>query len=166
MHLRTLLPVLFSLAGIFSILAPIISPSEDEATYVATGKNIFSYELNGASTENTPLVAEVVHENNLFHLALWMGADRNDHITFVLKETEITERAYELDDQNKRYLSFEFHSLNCTYTADEYISGLLMIHAYDRERHLIAGSFELMAFSDDCNELVRVRNGKFDATFK
>lgn len=166
MHLRTLLPVLFSVAGIITILPFIGSAdSKETSTFIPSGANTYSYELNSQPVSDTHLRAEVVHENNLFHLVLWMGSDRQDRITFVLKETEISERAYELDDQNKRYLSFEFHSLNCTYTADEDISGLLMIHAYDRERHLIAGSFEFMAFSDDCHELVRMRNGKFDASF-
>ncbi|HNV29359.1 MAG TPA: DUF6252 family protein [Cyclobacteriaceae bacterium] len=167
MHLRTILPVLFSIAGIFSILVPFIGSGEaDDPINIPSGGNTFSYELNSQPvSDNTFLSAEVVHENNLFHLTLWMGANRQDRITFVLKETEITEGVYELDDQNKRYLSFEFQSVNCTYTADESISGVLMINDYDRERQLIRGSFEFMAISDNCNELVRVRNGKFDATY-
>lgn len=164
MHLRTILPVLFSIAGIFSILAPFIGSREaDDPINIPSGGNTFSYELNEQKAlENIDLRAELVYENNLFHLILRMGQDR---ITFVLKDTEIRKGAYELDDQNKRYLSFEFQSVNCTYTADETISGVLMIHDYDRERHLITGSFEFMAFSDNCNELVRVRNGNFDATY-
>jgi len=167
MHLRILLPLFFSVAGVFTILVPLISFPDSDQTSIpdASGANIYSYELNGQAIENTHLSAAIVHEDNLFHLTLWLQPDRQDRVTFVLKDSEITEGAYALDDQNNRYLSFEFHSLNCTYTADEYISGLLMIHSYDRERHLIAGSFEFMAFSDTCNELVRVRNGKFDATY-
>jgi hypothetical protein len=167
MHLRTIFPVLFSIAGIFTILVPILGGTEvDDSATIATGDNSYSYELNGQKVfADTPLRAEVVHKNNLFHLTLWLGAERQDRLTFVLKDTEVAEGVYDLDAPEKRYMSFELHTLNCTYTPDEYLSGLLMIHAYDRELQLIAGSFEFLAFSDDCNELVRVRNGIFDAAY-
>jgi hypothetical protein len=167
MHLRTLLPLLLSVAGIFVIL-PIIGNStktNDTSRHgMPSGTNTFSYLLNEKSIiGNTHLVAEVVHEPDLFYLTLWLGEDLQDRITFVLKEEEITTKAYVLDDPERRYASFELQTANCTYTADEFFSGLLMIHSYDRERHLIAGSFELMAFSDGCQEIIRLREGMFDA---
>lgn len=168
MHLRTLLPLLLSVAGIFIIIVPIIGSAETTDTSIhgkPLGSNTFSCALNEKSIQNTQLVAEVVHEPDLFHLTLWLGEARQDRITFVIKEEAITSKAYVLDDPHRRYVSFEFQTVNCTYTADELFSGLLMIHAYDRERHLIAGSFELMAFSDGCQEIVRLREGTFDATY-
>lgn len=167
MHLRTLFPLLLSVAGIFIIIIPIIGSTEAPDSFspgMSLGANTFSYSLNEISVENT-LVADVVHEPGLFHLTLWLGEDRQNRVTFVLKEEEITTKAYALDDPERRYASFELQAATCTYTADEFFSGLLMIHAYDRERHLITGSFELMAFSDSCQEIVRIRDGMFDATY-
>jgi hypothetical protein len=94
-----------------------------------------------------------------------MGEGRKNRITFVLKDEEISERAFDLDDSNKRYLTFSFHQMMCTYTSDEYYNGMLMINTYNKEKRIIAGSFEFIAFSDACNELVRVEDGQFDATF-
>jgi hypothetical protein len=88
-----------------------------------------------------------------------------DRITFVLKEEEIKETTYELDHPSKRYLSFLFHGKECTYASDDYYTGMLMIHKYDTINKIIAGSFEFMAHSDECNELIRVNNSNFDATY-
>ena len=80
-------------------------------------------------------------------------------------DENIEEKAYELDHPSKRYLSFLYHGKECTYSSDEYYTGMLMIHKYDTAQKIIAGSFEFMAYSTDCDELIRVNNGKFDATY-
>ncbi len=167
MHTRLILPVLISFAGIFALVAPVLNNSVKSApAFVATGANTLSCVLNDKEIiEKMYLKAEVIHESNLFYLNLWMGEGRQNRITFVLKDEEISEMAYDLDDSNKRYLTFSFHQVSCTYTSDEYYSGMLMINAYNKEQKIIAGSFEFIAFSDDCNELVRVEDGQFDATF-
>ncbi len=168
MQLRSIFPVLLSFGGIIALATPLLNGSvkvsEPSADFHPTGANTISYSLNDNSIDNT-LSAEVVHENNLFYLNLWLGAERQNRITFVLKEEEISAKAYELDDPNKRYLSFSFHQKSCTYASDEYFTGMLMINTFDQERKIIAGSFEFVAFSDDCNELVLVRDGQFDARF-
>jgi hypothetical protein len=167
MQTRLILSALISFAGIFALAAPVFNrKKESTPTFLATGKNTLSCLLNNKEiVENTYLNAEVVHENNLFYLNVWMGEGRKNRITFVLKDEEISERTYDLDDSNKRYLTFSFHQMMCTYTSDEYYNGMLMINTYDKEKRIIAGSFEFIAFSDACNELVRVEDGHFDATF-
>jgi len=167
MHTRTILPVLISFAGIFALVAPVLNTSvESIPAFIATGANTLSCVLNDKEiTEKKYLKAEVVHESNLFYLNLWIGEGSQNRITFVLKDEEISERAYNLDDSNKRYLTFSFHQMTCTYTSDEYYSGMLMINTYDKDQKIISGTFEFIAFSDDCNELVRVKDGQFDASF-
>lgn len=167
MQTRLILPVLLSLAGIFVLVAPVFNRNiESTPSFVATGKNTLSCFLNNKEiVDSTHLHAEVVHETNLFYLNLWMGEGRQNRITFVLKEEEISERTYELDDSNNRYLTFSFHQMMCPYTSDEYYNGMLMINTYNKEKRIIAGSFEFIALSEECKELVRVEDGQFDATF-
>ncbi len=167
MHTRLIIPVLISFAGISALIAPTFNRSSElTPTFIATGANTLSCMLNDKEiSENTYLNAEIVHESELFYLNLWMGEGHQNRITFVLRDEEISEKTYDLDDTNKRYVTFSFHQMTCTYTSDEYYSGMLMINTYDKEQKIIAGSFEFIAFSDDCNELVRIKDGQFDAMF-
>ncbi|MEY4929680.1 MAG: hypothetical protein RI909_404 [Bacteroidota bacterium] len=162
-------PVLFSVAGILFFLLP-LAPSNHVAEKtlgeIYTGSNTFSCQVNDVVFDkNTFAQAEVVHTADLFYLTLWVGEGRENRITFVLNDEEIKEAAYELDHPSKKYLSFLFHGQDCAFASDDYYTGMLMIHHYDTAHKIIAGSFEFMAFSDECNELVRVTDGKFDARY-
>jgi hypothetical protein len=162
-------PVLLSVAGLLFFLLPFTSANRafekaEKENYI--GSNSFFCHVNNIEfDQNTSVQAEVAHTNNLFYLNLWIGDGRENRITFVLKDEDLKETAYELDHPSKRYLSFLYHGQDCTYSSDEYYTGILMIHKYDTANKIIAGSFEFMAHSDDCNKLVRVRDGKFDATY-
>ena len=162
-------PVLLSVAGLIFFILPLTPTSrssEKAEEEIYTGSNVLFCEVNNIEFDkNTSVQAEVSHTNNLFYLNLWIGGSHENRITFVLKNEEIQETAYELDEPSKRYLSFLYHGQECTYSSDEYYTGMLMIHKYDTANKIIAGSFEFMAHSNDCNELVRVRNGIFDAAY-
>jgi hypothetical protein len=166
---RFAFPVLFSLAGLLMFLLPFTTTNKSEdlksppESYL--GSNTFSCESDLAlSDQMARLTAEVEHQDNLFYLNLWIGG-RENRITFVLRDEVIKEKAYELDHPSQRYLSFLYHGKACTYSSDDYYTGMLMIHKYDTAQKIIAGSFEFMAYSTDCDELIRVKNGQFDATY-
>lgn len=162
-------PVLLSVAGLIFFILPLtptsrISEKVEEEIYI--GSNVFSCEVNNIEFDkNTSVQAEISHTSNLFYLNLWIGGDHENRITFVLKDEVILETTYELDQPSKRYLSFLYHGQDCTYSSDEYYTGMLMIHKYDTVRKIVAGSFEFMAHSHDCDELIRATNGSFDATY-
>ncbi len=166
---RFVFPVLLSVAGLLFFLLPLSSTNnlekEEGATENYTGSNTLTYESDQALfDQKATLRAEVSHHDDLFYLNLWIGGYEN-RITFVLRDEVIKESAYELDHPSKRYLSFLYHGKDCTYSSDDYYTGMLMIHKYDTAQNIIAGSFEFMAYSPDCDELIRVNNGAFDATY-
>jgi hypothetical protein len=170
MFSRYAYPVLFSVAGLLIFILPLTS-SHKTATEINsekdfTGKNTFTFDSDHLKMDkNAALNVEVAHSSDLFYLNLWMGQGREHRITFVLRGEEIKETAYELDQPSTRYLSLLYHGKDCTYSSDDYYTGMLMIHKYDTAQKIIAGSFEFMAYSDECEELIRVNNGTFDATY-
>jgi len=169
MPVRFTYPFLLSIAGILFFILP-FNPrniGDDAATEVPyTGSNTLFFNFNDLPfNKNTTLQTEVSHSKDLFYLTLWIGGGRENRITFVLKDEDIRENVYELDNPSKRYLSFHYQAKECTYSSDDFYTGMLMIHKYDTTNKIIAASFEFMAWSNDCNELIRVANGTFDATY-
>jgi hypothetical protein len=172
MSLRLLTPILLSLAGLIIIVVPLTqhhsSLREESSSKIYSGSNIIRYELNNHLIEDKYGVrAEVSHSDDLFYLTLWMGTAYQDRVTFVLKNEIIQKEAeaFELDNPSQRYLSFQHHTTHCLYSSDDYYTGMLMIHQFDTTQRVIAGSFEFIAFSEDCQELLKVENGFFDATY-
>jgi len=169
MPLRFTYPVLLSVAGLLIFLLPLVpsnkgNEASSEVTY--TGSNTLFFNFNDLKIDEPNVVqAEVTHSSDLFYLNLWIGGGRENRITFVLKDEDIHENVYELDNLSKRYLSFHYQGQDCTYSSDDFYTGMLMIHKYDTANKIIAASFEFMAWSSDCNELIRVTDGTFDATY-
>ncbi len=166
---RLVYPALFVLAGFSFFILPLIPTHKAlplAPDTVFTGSNTFTCESENQIFDKPDLLsADLSHNKNVFYLNLHIGEGREDHITFVIKDEEITETAFVLDDPTKRYLTFLYHGRECTYSSDEYHSGMLMIHKYDTVNQIIAGSFEFIAYSSDCNELVRLNHGTFRATY-
>jgi len=165
---RFVFPVLLSVTGLLLVAIPFIPGnhvSEEKSTIAYSGGNTLSCNFNNASLTADSIQTEVSHRGDLFYLELRLGASHENQISFVLKNEDIYENAYALDHPEKRYLSFLYHGRDCTYSSDEFYSGMLMIHKYDTINRIIAGSFEFMAHSDTCNELVRVTNGTFDSSY-
>jgi Family of unknown function (DUF6252) len=170
MLFRFTYPVLFSVAGVLFFLLPLTSTNKTATTIHSnenySGSNTFTCVSDPLMfDQKTPLRAEVTHHSDLFHLNLWIGKENENRITFVLRDEEIHESAYALDHPSKRYFSFLLHGKHCTYSSDDDLTGMLMIHKYDTTNKIIAGSFEFMAYADDCDELVRINHGMFDATY-
>lgn len=162
-------PVLLSVAGLIFFILPLTPThriAEQVEAEIYTGRNVLFCKVNDLELDKKNSVkAEIAHTTSLFYLNLWIGDDRENRITFVLKDEHIKEAAYELDHPSKRYLSFLYYGQDCAYSSDDYYTGMLMIHKYDTANKIIAGSFEFTAHSNDCNELTRVTNGSFDATY-
>jgi Family of unknown function (DUF6252) len=161
-------PVLLSVAGLLFFLLPFVPlhkgvEAVSELPY--SGDNTLSFHFNDSKIVPTAIQTEVTHSTNLFSFNLWIGDGCENRITFVLNDEEIHERVYDLNNPSKRYFSFLYHGQHCSYSSDDNQTGMLMIHKYDTTNKIIAGSFEFMAYSDDCDELVRVNNGQFDATY-
>lgn len=131
------------------------------------GSNTFACVVNNQYVEEKSfLAAELTCDDNLFYLTLWIGEGRKDRLTFVVKNEQVKESTYDLDNLNSRYLTYARHGDVCQFDSDEYYSGVLMIHRYDTANRIIAGSFEFMAYSGECDQLLRVEDGTFDVQYK
>lgn len=168
MSLRLLTPFLFSLSVALILMAPVtlnnLRPSQDDEE-IFNGDNTIRYALNDQVIENDQIQAELSHSEDLFYLNIWMGEALQDRITFVVRDEVMKPGVIELDNPSKRYLSFQHHTQRCTFASDDYYTGMLMIHEFDTAKNTIAGSFEFIAFSETCEELLRVSDGVFDATY-
>ncbi len=165
---RFIFPVLLSVTGLLLVVIPFIPSthvSEEKATIASTGSNTLSCNFNNASLTVDSIQTEVSHREDLFYLKLQIGDRHENQISFVLKNEDILEKGYVLDHSDKRYSSFLYHGRYCTYSSDEFYNGMLMIHKYDTINKIIAGSFEFMAHSDACDELISVTNGTFDSNY-
>lgn len=166
---RLFYPLLFGLAGFSFFMLPLIPTHkviQQVPDTIFTGNNTFTCESeNRIFDKPGSLRADLSHHKNLFCLTLHIGEGREDRITFVIKDEQITEKPFVLDHPTKRYLTFLYHGRECTYSSDEYHSGMLMIHKYDTAHQIIAGSFEFIAYSGDCDELVRVSLTSFEAAY-
>jgi hypothetical protein len=169
MATRLPIPALFSMAAAVLLMLPYApvtqsasKPSEDEYA----GANSFHCKLNGAIFDNDSVKGTLAHDMNSFYLNLSLDNKESKHLTFVLRDAEIRQRAYELNSSNERYLTFNFEGVVCLQSSDEIHSGILMIHKYDTLHKIIAGSFEFMTYSDQCEEMIYVNEGSFDVRYQ
>jgi hypothetical protein len=126
------------------------------------GSNTLSFQENGFSlTSDSTIWSEVFDEGGTFYLNIWLNSG-SKRFTFVVLEQSIEPGAIVLDDPNSRYISVYDKDQSCNFTSDEYYDGILVIHTYDTTEHIIAGSFEFIAWSQECKTLLRVTDGHFD----
>lgn len=152
------------LSGLSSI--SVSSESKPLLQLEATGSNIFQCAFNGQVWEEHQVQADLSHEDGLFYLSLWMGDDFTDRVAFVIETTSIKPGVYELNDPSKRYIFLKRENSDCTFTSDNFYSGVLIIRTFNTERNIVAGTFEFMAHSENCNEVIRVNQGQFDLTYR
>lgn len=144
----------------------VLSGSKTPLQTEPTGNNTFYCTLNGEVWEEQQVQADLSQEGNLFYLSLWMGDEFTDRIAFVMETSSIKPGVYELNDPSKRYIFLRKEQSECTFSSDNYYSGVLIIRAFNEERNMIAGIFEFMAHSVNCNEVIRVNQGQFDLTYR
>lgn len=129
------------------------------------GANSFQCKINKTLFTKDNIVATLSHHDNSFYLHLTLDNEQSNQITFILREEEITPEVYELNSSSDRYITFNFDGVDCLRATDEFNSGMLMIHKYDTIQHIIAGSFEFLTYSEQCEEVVFVSEGNFDVRY-
>lgn len=162
--LWTLLPGTFAIAILFALSVPRTNHTSKTAPAVY-GQNVVHYTLNDEVQQYQQLRSEVVQENDLFYVTLWMGERFENRLSFVLKDEEIQPGAFTMDDPNKRYILLQHQATNCVFTSDTYYNGMLVVEHLDKVKGMLAGSFEFLAYSDHCQEVLRVTQGSFDIQY-
>lgn len=165
MNLRLIFPIISTIVVSLLIVLPISIPRDSIIDHQAemVNEHEIQFSVNNQKTMKLKIFrTEIVHEAQLFYVNLWLGEARADRLTFVLKEEEVKEGTYLLNNLNTRYLSMTYQSHQCTFRSDNYYTGVLKIHRYDRQDSVLIGSFEFVAFSEDCSQLIQVKNGRFN----
>lgn len=156
-------------ALIFLLYAPIIWPAgvraKQSTLVTAMGVNTLSCSLNNTRWEETSVRSALSLEGEVFYLSFWVGDQYRDRIAFVMNTHGIKPGTYEFNDPTERYILIEHHSKSCVYQTDGYYTGTLTITAFDTSKKIIAGSFEVMAYSNNCQELLKVSEGAFDVQY-
>lgn len=163
------IPAQFSMAAavLLLLLYALVTQSACKPSEVEyAGANSFHCKLNGSNFDNDSVEATLAHDMNTFCLNLSLDNKESKYLTFVLRDAEIGQKAYELNSSNERYLTFNFEGLACLQSSDEIHSGMLMIHKYDTLHKIIAGSFEFMTYADQCEEMIYVNEGSFDVRYQ
>ena len=155
--------------SLFAMLPPIdfSSTRSEDSIALGIGNNTFSCHFNGEKwTDSKSVQAELGFENGYLYLVLWLGNEYNERVYFVTKTDQLRTGTYELDEPGSKYMAIQRHADQCDFVTDAYYGGRLMIHTYDPVRNIVAGTFECLAFSESCNEVIRVTDGKFDVTYR
>lgn len=114
--------------------------------------------------EEDSLTAEVIRYNHLTTIYLRSGS-RPDKLAFIFTGG-LTNGVHTLDDPAKAYAHITRQDEQCLFTTDEYYQGLLMIDQLDEPASHMTGSFELLAYSDECRKVIRIHNGRFNVKYR
>lgn len=125
--------------------------------------NTIAFKFNGKPITQA-VQANFTQDGGLTYFSLRMGGELQDRIAFVLNGNNLQKGVYELNDPNNQYAHINVGEA-CVYTTDAYYSGVLILHIIDRERRTIEGSFELLAYAEDCEQGIRLTDGRFKAGY-
>ena len=54
---------------------------------------------------------------------------------------------------------------SCIYTSTDHVGGILNITFTDYQKFIVSGTFNFLAISNDCQDTVKVTNGRFDLNY-
>jgi Family of unknown function (DUF6252) len=165
---RLPIPALFSMAAAIMLMLPYASVNRvgvDASNIEYVGANSFQCKIKKTLFAKDNIEAMLSHHENSFYLNLTLDNEHSNQLTFILREEEITAKVYELNSSSDRYITFNFEGVDCLRTTDEFNSGMLMIHKYDSVNKIIAGSFEFLTYSEQCEEVIFVSEGTFDVRY-
>jgi hypothetical protein len=121
--------------------------------------NTIAFKFNGKPVTQA-VQANFTQDGDHTYFSLRMGGDLQDRLAFVLNENNLRTGVYELNDPNNQYAHVHVGE-TCVYTTNAYYSGVLILHTIDREKRTVEGSFELLAYAEDCEQGIRLTEGRF-----
>jgi hypothetical protein len=120
--------------------------------------------VNNESWKADEVYAELSEDARHFTISIRSGEGASERLIFVLPGL-LKRGTFLLDDPNRAYVHFYRPNYECLFTSDEYYQGVLMIDTFDPERSRLTGSFEFLAFSEDCRQWIRFSGGRFDVQY-
>ncbi|MCX7638587.1 MAG: DUF6252 family protein [Cyclobacteriaceae bacterium] len=136
------------------------SGSRFQANFKAPLKeNSFRCLFDNKFLEVDSITAELIRYNQRTTLIL-RNATQTHKLYFQITG-RLSKGSFVLDNPSEAYASMVSSNEPCLFTTDEYYQGMLMIDFIDTTTGMLSGSFELLAYSDECRKVIRVQNGRF-----
>ena len=133
-----------------------------------SGKNTFGCLVNGkAWVTRTSIDALAFYQEGVLSISAGvLNEDWDQGLGILIQDIDLHLSEYLLDNPILRFAELGDKTLNCVFrtNADTY-TGSFVINHLDQEKLIVSGTFEFDAYSIDCNELVKVTNGRFDLTY-
>jgi len=131
------------------------------------GKNTFGCLVNGeAWVTKTSIDASSFYQGNILFISAGVTErEREQDISFTIEDEFLSTGTYNLKSSNRMKGLLYNQTENCDYKTFDPQSGELTISLLDFNKFIIAGSFEFEAVSVDCQDTVRVTEGRFDLNF-
>lgn len=135
-----------------------------EFSHGSLKENSFSCLLDNERWEADSLTAELIRHNQLTTIYMRSGIHA-DKLVFLFSGN-VSPGAYALDNPSTAYAYVSRYNEQCPFTTDEYYQGMLMIDFHDEASKQLTGSFELLAYSDECRRIIRIHNGRFNVRYR
>lgn len=88
-----------------------------------------------------------------------------DQSIIIWLEQDITVKEYFLDENFENVGFFRNHLIDCGYETYSPNSGSIHILLIDQSQFLVSGTFDFEAVSSDCQDTVRITDGRFDLQY-
>jgi hypothetical protein len=115
-------------------------------------------------------IASVQSDYQLGHLSISAGVS-NSVFTAVLSidvhDSNLKEQSYSLTESglNEDYARYYDFKLSCEFLSDKFNSGTITISHLDEVNYIVSGTFEFDVYSNDCNRVIKVTDGRFDIRY-
>ncbi len=127
-------------------------------------ENSFRCLFDNKLWEADSLTAEVIRYER--HTTIYLYSSTNsDRLAFQFSGNLIP-GCYVLDNPSAGYVYVTHPHAACLFSTDEYYQGMLMIDYLDETTNQLTGSFELLAYSDECRRVIRIHNGQFNVKYR
>ncbi len=144
------------------------SPSHREKPSLlaaAPAEHTVHYLFQGKLVRLNSVKADVVRYRNRFTVILYEDPEGSTQLSFTIQGMP-TRGVYMLDNPFVAYAKLRHQNDVCTFFTDHYYQGVLIIDEHQPQTGRLKGSFEFLAFSEPCREIVRVQGGRFHVTYR
>jgi len=135
-----------------------------------SGENTFGCLVNGVAfaVTNTSRMSAIYQGINQRALSLSGEIDNSEvdeNVSMFIGNTIKEGEKYQLDNATTHKGKYDNQIGNCIYETSSIFQGYIYISKLDSLDYLLAGTFEFDAYSKDCQDTVRITDGRFDMQY-
>lgn len=133
-----------------------------------TGKRTFGCLVNGKAwvTKLSTHSQSDYQTGTLYVFASVHNEIFNSVMNFTVTDLNLSEKTYflseKLSDEVSQYARYYDYTEPCSYITTSVYTGSVSITHLDKINFIISGTFEFEAYSDDCTQMIKITDGRFD----